>query len=488
MDMPGAGTLLIRGAAAIVTMDEAGRVLRDADILVRDGVIEAVGEVPAEAAAQATRVLDARRRVVLPGMVNAHSHSPLAFAKGCYDLVNHRAALWMFQAFTANATADEIRCAALLNCLEMLRTGTTAVIDHFPEQGFGMAEVDAVAAAYRESGMRANIALRIFDEPYTDIYPPAGAFPAELDADLREAAVLQPRPAGELLALVEEAVRRHHDPDGMLQVSPAPSNPMRCTDALLAGCQALAERHDTIVHCHLLETKVQAEIAHRRFGRSQVRHLDAIGALTDRLSAAHVIWIDADDIPLLAERGVVPVHNPESNVRGGSGIAPVARMLRAGVRVAIGADGSPSGGNQAMQHTLRLATIIGRPQDPDVRNWVTTADALGMATRGGAAAMRLGHRIGAVAPGMAADLALYDLGSPWWTPLNDPMHQFVYSETGGSVREVFVGGRQVVEDGRVTAFDAEAVLEEAQGRFDALLRRNAHLLDLSRRLASATLR
>jgi len=111
-----------------------------------------------------------------------------------------------------------------------------------------------------------------------------------------------------------------------------------------------------------------------------------------------------------------------------------------------------------------------------------------MATRGGAAAMRLSHRIGAVAPGMAADLALYDLRSPWWAPLNDPVHQFVYSETGSSVREVLIGGRQVVAEGRVIAFDAEAVIEEAQGRFDALLRRNSHLLDLSRRLAAATLR
>lgn len=484
--MGAAGTLLIRNAAAIVTMDDDSRVLRDADILVRGGVIAELGRVAPEEAARADRVLDARRRVVLPGLVNAHSHSPLAFAKGCYDLANHRAALWMFQAFTANATPDEIRCAALLNAIEMLRTGTTAVIDHFPEQGFAMTEVDAVAAAYRESGMRATVALRIFDEPYADIYPPAGTFPAELDAALRAARVLEPLPAADVLALVEEAIRRHHEPSGMVQVAPAPSNPMRCTDALLAGSQALAARHDTILHAHLLETRVQAEIARKRYGRSQLRHLDRLGVLTDRLSCAHVIWVEEDDIPLMAERGMIPVHNPESNVRGGSGVAPVARMLRAGVTVAIGADGAPSGGNQALQHSLRLATILARPQDPDVRNWVTTADALRMATRGGAKAMR--RPIGRIAPGMAADLALYDLRSPWWTPLNDPVHQFVYSETGSSVSEVFIAGRQVVADGRVTAFDEAAVLEEANGRFQALLARNAGLLELSRRLAQATLR
>jgi cytosine/adenosine deaminase-related metal-dependent hydrolase len=161
-------------------------------------------------------------------------------------------------------------------------------------------------------------------------------------------------------------------------------------------------------------------------------------------------------------------------------------MLRAGVTVAIGADGSPSGGNQALQHAMRLATIVARPQDADVRNWVTTADTLRMATRGGAKAMR--RPIGQITPGMAADLALYDLRSPWWTPLNDPVHQFVYSETGSSVREVFIAGRQVVAEGRVTAFDEDAVLEEAHGRFQALLTRNARLLELSGRLARATLR
>jgi cytosine/adenosine deaminase-related metal-dependent hydrolase len=482
------GPLLIRNAAAIVTMDGEGRVLRDADILVENGVITAIGSVPAEAAVRATRVLDARRRVVLPGMVNAHSHSPLAYAKGCYDLLNHRAALWLFQAYTANRTAEETRIAALLNCAEMLMTGTTAVIDHYPEQGFTPEDVDAVAAAYRESGMRANIALRVFDEPYTDIYPPAGTFPADLEADMRAARVLEPRPLSDLLPLLEHCISRHHDPAGMVHVSPAPSNPMRCSDALLQGCQALAETHDTIVHCHMLETRVQGEIAHRRFGVSQPRHLDRIGVLTDRLSAAHVIWIEDADIPLLAERGVVPVHNPESNVRGGSGISPVAKMLRAGVAVAIGADGSCSGGNQAMQHTLRLATIVARPQQPDVRDWLTTGEVLRMATSHGARAMRLSHRIGALAPGMAADIALYDLGSPWWAPLNNPVHQFVYCETGSSLREVFVGGRQVVADGRVTAFDAEAVIAEADARFRSLLARNAHLADLADRLSRAALR
>lgn len=293
------------------------------------------------------------------------------------------------------------------------------------------------------------------------------------------------KPARELLGLCDASIKLHHDRAGRIQIAPAPSNPMRCTDELLRGCQELAVKHDTQVHCHLLETRVQATIAHERYGTTTVRHLDAIGALTDRLSCAHTIWIEQDDIELVAARGAMVVHNPESNVRGGSGIAPIAKMIKAGVTVAIGADGSPSGGNQALQHSMRLATIIGRPQTPRLGEWVQTRDAMRMATANGALAMGLGDQIGTIAPGFKADLACYDLKSPWWTPLNDPVHQFVYSEPGTSVTDVMIDGKWVVQDRRIKTFDADQVLSEADGIFARIRERNADLMELSTSLAAA---
>ena len=477
-------TLLIKGAV-VVTLDAGETVHRPGDILIHGKHIAAVGAVPADMAARATRVIDGRNRIAFPGLVNAHSHSPLAYAKGCYDLANHRAALWMFQAFTAGRTRDEIYASTLLNCIEMLLTGTTAVIDHYPEQAFTLEDVEPVVAAYRDCGMRALIALRVFDEPYSDIYPPAGSFSPELAAMLAARDPLKPRPARDLLDLCTAAIERHDEPHGRIRIAPAPSNPMRCSDDLLVGCQQIAERHDTLVHCHLLETRVQGEIAQKRYGTTMVRHLKVIGALSDRLSCAHTIWIDEDDIALLAEHGTMVVHNPESNVRGGSGLAPIARMLRAGVRVGIGADGSPSGGNQALQHAMRLATIIGRPHMAKLDEWVTTGDAMRMATTGGAAAMGLAGQVGTIAPGQNADIALYDLKSPWWTPLNNPVHQFVYCEPGTSARDVVIDGRVVVDNGRIVTFDADAVLAEANGIFAGILDRNRELMDLSRSLAAA---
>jgi len=479
-------SLLIRDAV-VVTLDAGGVVHRPGDILIRGSLIAAVGDVPAEQATRATRTVDGRNRIAFPGLVNAHSHSPLAYAKGYYDLANHRAAMWMFQAFTTGRTRDEIYACTLLNCIEMLRTGTTAVIDHYPEQAFGLEEVEPVVAAYRDCGMRALVALRVFDEPYLDIYPPAGAFPPALDAALKARDPLKPRPAAELIDLCTAAIERDDEPQGRIRIGPAPSNPMRCSDDLLAGCQRIAEKYDTLVHCHLLETRIQSEIAQKRYGTSMVRHLDAIGALSKRLSCAHTIWIEPDDIPLLAERGAMVIHNPESNVRGGSGLAPIASMIRAGVTVGIGADGSPSGGNQALQHSMRLATIIGRPHAANVREWVTTNDAMRMATTGGAAAMGLAGQLGMIAPGQKADIALYDLKSPWWTPLNDPVHQFVYSEPGTSARDVIIDGRVVVENGCITTFDADAVLAEANQIFAGILERNGDLMGLAKSLAAAVI-
>lgn len=474
----------IRGAA-VVTRDENRAVLKGADILIRNDRIVAVGEVPAEQAAQATKVIDARDRIAFPGFVNAHTHSPLANAKGIYDLANHRSGMWMFQAVTSGRTRDEIYASALLNCTEMLLTGTTASVDHFPEQGFSIEDVDAVVQAYKDSGMRTMVALRVFDERYRDIYPPAGEFPVELTDALAKRDTLKPRPADELLALCDEAIGRYHDKDGMVQIAPAPSNPMRCSDALLAGCQQLAERRGTQVHCHLLETQIQTVIAKERYGTTMVKHLDAIGALSDRLSCAHTIWIDDDDIALMAERGAMVVHNPGSNIRGGSGIAPIAKMIRAGVTIALGADGNPSGGNQALQHAMDLATIIGRPHAGKFNDWVSTEDAMDMATIGGAKVMGLEKETAVLAPGRKADVVLYDVRSPWWRPLNNPVNQMVHSESGSSVRDVFIDGRHVVADGRITTFDADAVLSEAQGHFDRVLGRNHELMDLAKRLGQA---
>jgi 5-methylthioadenosine/S-adenosylhomocysteine deaminase len=447
--------LVIRNAL-IVTAD-AGQSGSRADIVIADGRISAMVDA-GTAATSGTTVIDASDRLLMPGLVNAHTHSPTNVLKGTGDRLSHPAFMWRNQADTVGRTPDEIRLSALLGCIEHLLGGTTAVIDHFPEQGFTAADVDAVVDAYRMTGLRAMVALRIFDERYTDIEPPGG-YPFDVDIDNP----LTPPPLEQTLALVEDSIKCHDGgPNGRIRICPAPSNPMRCSDALLSAVVDISARHDTAVHMHLLETAVQATIAKTRYGRSMVQQLDHLGLLTDRLSSAHTIWLDDDDIALMAARGSIPVHNPESNLKLGTGISPIAKMLHAGVTVALGTDGASTNDNLDMHEVMRLALMLQRPGEPDRSRWPNAYDAIGMATVAGGKALRCAG-LGTLTPGAPADLVLHDLSAPSWIPLNDPATQLVFGASGATVDTVIIAGKVIVAGGRIVAFDMQPILDEVRG-------------------------
>ena len=446
------------------------------DIVVADGriVAMAAGGTTKAAAAQ---IIDGRDRLLLPGLVNAHTHSPLNILKGTGDVLSHPAFMWRNQADTAGRTPDEIRLCALFGCIEHLLNGTTAVIDHFPEQGFDIDCVEAVVDAYRIAGMRAVIALRIFDEPYTDIEP-AGGFPVELTI----ANPLAPPPLDQSLTLVEQAIRSFDGAaSGRIRVCPAPSNSMRCSDALLEGVRDMAERHDTPVHMHLLETAIQAKIAQQRYGTSMVKHLDDVGLLGPRLSTAHTIWLDDADIALMARRGTVPVHNPESNLKLGAGISPIAKMLRAGIGVALGTDGAGTNDNLDLHDVMRLSVMLQRPGEPDRKKWPTAHDALRMATINGGRAMRVAN-LGRLVVGAPADFTLHDLSTVSWTPLNDVITQLVFAASGATVDTVIVGGRVLVENRRITRFDVAPVVAAVRELVPQLRARNRVLQEWTAQL------
>jgi len=435
---------------------------RRADILIRDGRIAAVGD-----GLQDSEVIEGKWLLAVPGFVNAHYHSPLSILRGTADGLSHPAFMWQNQADTAQRSAHEVYVSALLGGVEMLATGTTAAIDHFPEQGFTLEHVDAVARAYRELGMRAAIALRVFDEAYDDIAPPGGlpvGFPNPLT----------PAPLADSMALVEEAVKSHDG--GLLRVFPAPSNPSRCSDALLVACEELARRRNLGVHTHLLETEVQTRIAQARYGTTMVKHMERLGLLSPRLSCAHTIWIDEDDIALLAERGVTVVHNPESNLKVGAGFMPLPAMRRHGLRVALGTDGASTNDNLVLHEAMRLAVTLHRPKEERLR-WARAEDALDMATGAGAAALQCAGSLGSIAPAQSADLVLYDLAAARWTPCNDAAQQLVFAENGDSVHTVLVAGRIVVQNRKVMGIDVDGLLREARGMLAGIRARNRHLQD-----------
>jgi len=221
----------------------------------------------------------------------------------------------------------------------------------------------------------------------------------------------------------------------------------------------MARKRNLPLHIHLAETKAQSVVGRQMYGTSLLKHLDALGALDINVSLAHSIWIDDDDVALLARRGATPVHNPASNLRIGSGLAPVRQFLSAGVNIGLGTDGSASNDGQNMFDAMRLVALIHNRAGTDFNQWVTSVQALSMATRNGARA--LGFDAGVLAPGKLADVVLLKRDTPAFTPLNDVMNQLVFCQNGSSVDTVLVNGETVVEAGRLTKVEETEVLRLA---------------------------
>ena len=472
---------VIRHCSALIPRDGA-LVLEDCDIEIRDGSIARIA-VPGEG--RAAQAIEARNRLAAPGLVNAHTHSPSNMLRGTADGMNHVGFMWMNQADSRDRSDEEIRVSATLGALDMLRSGVTAALDHYPEQNCTAAAVAPLARAYAGIGMRAAIALRLFDLAYDDIDPDRiEGVELSIAGELGDNP-LAPLTVDEIAAVCEAAADAWHGHAGLVSIMPGPSNPIRCSDEMLVRCHGIAAQRNLGIHTHLLETRIQRTLAAERYGRSMVAQLDALGILDRRWSFAHTVWVDEADIDLLAERKSVVVHNPHSNAKIGAGVAPIARMLTRGVPVALGSDGASTNDTLSIHEAMSLALLLPRIAGVPRPQWPGPAAAFDMATRGGAAAFVGAARIGAIEPGAAADIVLYDLDSPSLAPLNDPLQQLVFSERGRSVRAVLVGGRTVYEDGRFASTDADSAIREAKAMRRSQKGRNRALYRFAEALEAA---
>jgi 5-methylthioadenosine/S-adenosylhomocysteine deaminase len=466
--------------ALILTLDAESQVIDGGYVLVRDHCIAEVGAGSYAGDENPDLRIDCRDRLIAPGLVNAHTHSQSSTMSGFGDRLSHPAFMWLTQAHTSRRTPDEIRLSVLLTAYGMMTSGTTAAIDHFPGQRFTLADMDAVLSAWSETGMRIALGMRFFDGSFSDIFP-AAPLPEILKARMGQIELLKPQPIAELSDLMDATIRKWHGRP-RLSVFPAPSNPDRCSDEALLLCAELAERHETGIHTHLLETKKQADLARVRYGTTMVKHLEELGVLSDRWSCAHSIWLTDDDIERMAARKAIAVLNPESNDRLGTGLARAPDLLQRGVPLALGTDGSGANDNLIMHEAMRAVAMAHRSSQPDRSRWITAGDVLHMATAGGAAALRH-QKLGRISPGFAADLVVYRLDAPWWVPVNDIVNQMVFAETGASVDTVLIDGRVVVANGVVTTFDVDALLREVRSMSVSLRKRNADLFDVAHDIA-----
>jgi 5-methylthioadenosine/S-adenosylhomocysteine deaminase len=402
------------------------------------------------------RVMDATRSIVIPGLVDAHAHLYGVLIPGLIDRLPLDMRMPHLGACLAGWTERDTWVATLLGALRMLRAGTTTVLENVL-QGLDAAE-PAIKALLR-SGIRAMVGPMIADRPYHETMP--GLLERLPERFWPEVSAAPGSAPEAVVARCRDLARRWHRAEGRLSVCLSPSTPHRCTDRMLAAMAEAADADRLPVHTHLLETRPQAAAARRLYGRSMVEHLKTIGLLRPGFLGAHSVWLSDADLDLMAEAGAAVCHNPLSNLYLGSGIARVPELLRRGVAVGIGSDGPNCGSTTSLFEIMKLAAVVHRPGEPDAQRWLGPDDAFRMATLGGARALGLDHDIGSIEAGKKADLVLLDARAPALVPLNDPVAQLVYGESGSAVTTVLVGGEVVVERGHPTRFDPADLVAEA---------------------------
>jgi 5-methylthioadenosine/S-adenosylhomocysteine deaminase len=329
----------------------------------------------------------------------------------------------------------------------------------------------AAVQAIRDLGLRHIVSLTITDRNYEDTIPLGETAPG-LAGEIKRMSANEAKSSKAWLDECAEFIETFHAPAQLTIACPGPSAVQRCTDALLAGAAELAAKNNLPLHIHLAETKAQALQGRTIYGHSLLRHLESLGILGTKLSCAHSIWIEDEDVALFARRGVTAVHNPASNLRIGSGLARVKEFLAAGVNVALGTDGAASNDGQNMFDAVRLTALIHNQAGSDFNQWITPIQAVAMATRNGARAFDIDA--GVLAPGRLADLVLLRRDTAAFTPLNDAVGQIVFCENGGDVDTVIVNGEIVVERGCCTKVDEKEILSraiKARERLDPAIQR-----------------
>jgi len=442
-----------------------------ADLLISGGIIERIA--PQIAADDGVEVVDAAGKLVVPGFVNAHYHSHDVMAKGLFEEMPFD--IWALHSNPANygrRSHDEVRVRTLIGAAESLRNGITTIQDFLTLVPQDEAYVDTVLSAYEEAGIRVVFAIAARDRAALDIAP---FIPKDLPESVRKRLAGQDRSARDELDFVSGQI-------GRLGLAPtrrqtwalAPSAPQRCSAELLEGIAALSREHGLPVLTHVYETRIQAAAARQMGPDTSFSLIDVLaraGLMNDRLGVVHGVWLSPRNIAQIAEAGARVVHNPISNLKLKSGVAPILDLYRAGVDIALGCDNYSCAETQNIFTAMRMLCLLPAVTDPEPGP-INAGYALKAATLSGARAVGLGGKVGALKPGMAADLMVLDLNELAFVPFNSAARQIVFAESGRAVETVFVDGRPVVRGSKLVTVD-EAELAAAAAELAPAFRRDA---------------
>ena len=445
-----------------------------ADLLINNGKIERVA--PDIAPGPGVEIIEARGKLVVPGFVNAHYHSHDAMLKGMFEEMPFD--IWALHTNAASygrRSHQEIRLRTLIGAAEMLRNGITTVQDFLTLVPAEEAYLDTILSAYEEAGIRVVVGIAARDRAALDIAP---LMAMDLPQSIRDRLTGVSRPAKQELDFIEAQMRRlGMYPRPLMTWAITPSAPQRCSPELLEGLAALSHKHNLPVFTHVYETRPQAAAA-RVQSSSLLDILNRAGLMNERLNLVHGVWLASSDIAMLAESGARVVHNPISNLKLKSGMAPILDLHDAGIPIALGCDNYSCAETQNIFVAMRMLCLL-----PAVTAYephlINAAYSLRAATLHGAKAVHLDGQVGRLKAGMAADLMILDLNEPAFVPLNSAVRQIVYAEAGRAVETVLVAGRPVVRDGKLVTVDQAALAAEAAELSPGLRREVAALAEKS---------
>ena len=424
---------LIVTNATVVTMDAGRRVLASAAVAVDGRDIVAVDTAAAIAKAyRSADTIDAGGDVVMPGLVNTHTHAPMVLYRGLADDLALMDWLqkYIFPAEAKTVTPGFVRAGTRLAAVEMIRSGTTTYVDmyYFEEE---------IARTTKAAGLRAVLGQTIIQFPAPDAKTPE-----------------------EGLARTERFIKEFAK-DDLIVPAVAPHAMYTNDAATLKNARQLADRDRVPVIIHLAETEDEVRTAQEKYKATPVAYLESLGFFGPRTLAAHAVHLTAADMRILEQRKVGISHNPESNMKLASGIAPVPALRKAGVPVGLGTDGAASNNDLDMFEAMREAALLQKLATKDPRT-LPAAEVIAMATIEGARAIGLDQQIGSLEPGKRADLIIVGMHAPRQTPMYDPLSHLVYTTRGDDVRTTVVNGTVLMREKKVLTLDEAAVLAEAR--------------------------
>ena len=440
------GADLVLRHCTLLTMDDHCRVITNGALAMGRGAIVAIGD-DAEVSSlyPASPSLELHGHAVLPGLINCHTHAPMTLFRGMAD--DKELMDWLenyiFPVESKVLSPGFVRCGSQLAFWEMLRGGTTSIVDMYMYE-------DLVAEEASRIGLRGIFGQALIDFPT----PEFGSWSAMMEG--------------------MEAFAQRWKGHPLITPAVGPHAPYTVSTEHLKECQALAVKLDLPLVIHLAETQNEHKLIQSQHGASPVTYLDRLGLLTKRMIAAHVVWPDDEEIALLAKGGVGVGHCPQSNAKLASGIAPVVKLLRHGVAVGLGTDGAASNNDLDMWQEMQTANFLQKLHCGDA-TVLNCRETLELATCGAARAAHIDHLVGSLEVGKRADVIAVRIDQPHQQPVYDPISQLVYATKSTDVRWVFVDGRPVMHAGKVFAIHEEELL----GRIGEEAARVRHLMNKS---------